>query len=251
MIDNPLFWITAVVAVLITGISKGGFGGIAILSVPLMALTISPLVAAGIMLPILLVMDGFSIWAWRKTWEKSYLLFMLPGALIGVVIGTVFAGELNDHVVRIVVGLVAVGFSLYAILWTLRSRALKAAGKPWGVVAAIGSGFTSFVAHAGAPPYQAYMIPQGLEKKIYTGTSVIFFAVLNAVKILPYAYLGQLSAANITTSLILMPLAPVGVWLGVWLNGKVPQGRFYQILYGVVFVVGVKLLFDGVRAIDF
>lgn len=251
MIDSPLFWITALIAVLVTGVSKGGFGGIAILSVPLMALTISPVVAAGIMLPILVVMDGFSIWAWRKTWNKSYLLLMLPGAFVGVVIGTVFAGKVNDDFVRIVVGVVAVGFSLYAILGTLGSRTIKAAGKSWGVVAAVGAGFTSFVAHAGGPPYQAYMIPQGLEKKIYTGTSVIFFAVLNAIKIPPYAFLGQLSVENMTTSLLLMPLAPVGVWLGVWLNGKVSQGRFYQILYSLVLIVGVKLLFDGIRSIWF
>lgn len=251
MIDNPLFWLTAVIAVLITGISKGGFGGIAILAVPLMALTISPVVAAGIMLPILVLMDVFSVWAWRKTWSKSYLWTLLPGALIGVAIGTYFAGEVNDDFVRIVVGLVAVGFSVYAMVGSLGSRTLKAAGKPWGAVAGLSAGFTSFIAHAGAPPYQAYMIPQGLEKKLYTGTSVIFFAALNAIKIPPYAFLGQLSNTNMTTSLLLMPLAPLGVWLGVWLNGKVPQERFYPILYTLVLIVGIKLLYDGIRSIVF
>lgn len=249
MIDNPFFWLTACVAVLITGISKGGFGGVAILAVPLMALTISPIAAAGIMLPILVVMDGFSILAWRKYWRKSYLYFMLPGALVGVLIGTAFADKVNDDFVRIMVGLVAVGFALYAITGTLGAKMLTAAGRQWGVVASIAAGFTSFVAHAGGPPFQAYMIPQGLEKKVYTGTSVLFFAFLNAIKIPPYAYLGQLSVANLTTSLILIPLAPLGVWLGVWLNRRVAQDRFYQILYGLVLLVGIKLLVDGVRSL--
>ncbi len=250
MTDNPLFWVTAIISVLITGVSKGGFGGIAILAVPLMALTISPVVAAGIMLPILLVMDAFSLWAWRGSWRLEYLLFMLPGAVIGVSIGAFFAGEVNDDFVRIVVGIVAVSFACYAILGTLGSRTLRAFGKPAGVLASVTAGFTSFVAHAGAPPFQAYMIPQGLSKKNYTGTSVAFFAFLNTIKIFPYAYLGQLSVPNLTTSALLVPLAPLGVWLGIWLNGKVEQGRFYQILYAIVLIVGLKLLGDGVLALS-
>lgn len=234
---------------LITGVSKGGFGGIAILAVPLMALTISPVVAAGIMLPILLVMDAFSLWAWRGSWKLSYLFFMLPGAVIGVALGTFFAGEVNDDFVRIVVGVVAVSFACYAILGTLGARTLKPPGKPWGALAAITAGFTSFIAHAGAPPFQAYMIPQGLSKRNYTGTSVAFFAFLNTIKIIPYAYLGQLSLPNLSSSAILVPLAPLGVWLGVWLNGKVAQERFYQILYAIVLIVGLKLLADGASTV--
>lgn len=249
MYADPFFWSCAIIAVLVTGISKGGFGGVAVLAVPLLSLSISPVMAAGLMLPIMLVMDVFSIWAWRKTWSKAYLLLMLPGALLGIVIGTLLAGWVNDDFVRIVIGLVAVAFSVYAILGTRRNRTLKKPGKPWAYAASLTAGFTSFVAHSGGPPYQAYMIPQALEKKIYTGTSVIFFAILNAVKIPPYAMLGQLSADNLMMSLLLVPLAPIGVWAGVWLNGKVPQNRFYQILYGLVLLVGIKLLFDGFTSV--
>ena len=108
MIDNPLFWITAVISVIITGISKGGFGGLALLAVPLMALTISPLQAAGIMLPILIVMDWVSVWSYRKSWDKSLLWLMLPGAGLGILAAWLFAGYVDDQFVRICVGVIVV-----------------------------------------------------------------------------------------------------------------------------------------------
>lgn len=248
MIADPLFWLCAIIAVMVTGISKGGFGGIAVLAVPLLSLTISPVQAASIMLPTMLVMDVFSVWAWRKTFSKYYIALILPGALVGICIGWAFSGKVDEDFVRVAVGLVAVFFSLYAILGTLGQRKLKALGKPWGVAASLITGFTSFIAHSGGPPYQAYMIPQGLDKKVFVGTGVIIFFILNAVKVPPYMMLGQFSFSNVMTSIILMPLAPIGVWVGVWLNGKVPEDRFYQILYGLVLVVGVKLLVDGFTA---
>lgn len=245
MIENPLFWVTAIIAVLVTGISKGGFGGIAVLAVPLMSLTISPVVAAAIMLPTMLVMDVFSIWAWRKSWSKYYILLILPGALVGICIGWAFAGKVSEDFVRIAVGLVALFFSVYAIWGTLGRKPLKALSWPWGVASSLVTGFTSFVAHSGGPPYQAYMIPQGLDKKVFVGTGVIIFFILNAVKVPPYMMLGQFSLDNIMTSVILMPLAPIGVWIGVWLNGKVSTEIFYRILYGVVLLVGIRLLWVG------
>jgi len=116
MIDNPIFWVTAIVSVIITGISKGGFGGLALLAVPLMALTISPVQAAGIMLPILIVMDWVSVWSYRKHWDKRLLILMLPGAILGILAAWRFAAYVDDQFVRICVGVIAVVFPIYAIL---------------------------------------------------------------------------------------------------------------------------------------
>ena len=112
---DPIFWAVAVFSVLITGISKGGFGGLALLAVPLMALVISPIQAAGIMLPILIIMDWVGVLTYRKHWDRTLLLLTLPGAILGIVAGGLLAGYVDDQVVRIVVGVIAVLFPIYGV----------------------------------------------------------------------------------------------------------------------------------------
>lgn len=242
---DPIFWAVAVVSVLITGVSKGGFGGLALLAVPLMALVISPIQAAGIMLPILIVMDWVGIWAYRKYWDRSALMLILPGSILGVMAGGLLAGIVNDQVVRVLVGLIAVLFPIYAILKPTGGDAFIKTNKPLGLFSGTVAGFTSFVAHAGGPPYQAYMIPQGLEKRVYAGTATMFFAFVNFIKVAPYAMLGQFDQTNLTTSLVLIPIAPIGVLFGAWLVKHIDQTLFYRILYGLIFCVGLRLLWDG------
>lgn len=245
MLHDPIFWAVAVVSVLITGVSKGGFGGLALLAVPLMALVISPVQAAGIMLPILIVMDWVSVWSYRKHWDSTVLWLTLPGAAAGIVAGGLLARFVDDQFVRLCVGAIAVAFPVYAVLKPKSRASLAKGNQPLGVLSGVTAGFTSFIAHAGGPPFQAYAIPQGLEKRIYAGTAVMFFFVVNMVKVIPYALLGQFDTANLTTSLILIPLAPVGVLLGVWLVKRIDQTLFFRIIYGLIFCVGLKLLWDG------
>ncbi|MEL6665151.1 MAG: sulfite exporter TauE/SafE family protein [Pseudomonadota bacterium] len=242
---DPIFWAVAVFSVLITGISKGGFGGLALLAVPLMALVISPVQAAGIMLPILIIMDWVGVWTYRKHWDRRLLLLTLPGAMLGIVAGGFLAGYVDDQVVRIVVGVIAVLFPIYGVFKPSGGDAFIKNNRPLGVISGTVAGFTSFVAHAGGPPYQAYAIPQGLDKRIYAGTAVMFFFVVNFVKLVPYAMLGQFDQTNLTTSLILIPIAPFGVLFGAWLVKRIDQTLFYRILYGLIFTVGLKLLWDG------
>lgn len=246
MMTDPLFWLCAIIAVLLTGISKGGFGGVALLAVPLMAMVISPVRAAGIMLPILIVMDAVSVWSYRGTFDKRLLFLMLPGAIIGITIGGLLAGFVDDRFVLICVGVIALSFSAYSVFRPKGNANVLKDNRPLGIIASIVAGFTSFIAHAGGPPFQAYVIPQGLEKRVFAGTSVLFFAVVNAVKLIPYGMLGQFDSANLTTSLILMPLAPIGVLIGVWLLKRISQEAFYKFLYTMIFIVGVKVLYDGI-----
>lgn len=253
LLHDPVFWVVAVVSVLITGVSKGGFGGLALLAVPMMALVISPVQAAGIMLPILIVMDWVSVWSYRKHWNKRVLMTMLPGALAGIVAGGLLASHVDDQFVRISVGVIAIGFPLYVfcknVFFNAKEQTSFAAGNtPLGVIAGTTAGFTSFVAHAGGPPYQAYALSQGLEKQIYAGTSVMFFFIVNMVKVIPYALIGQFDATNLTTSLILIPIAPIGVLLGVWLIKRIDQALFFKIIYTLIFCIGLRLLYSTLVA---
>jgi uncharacterized membrane protein YfcA len=250
MIENPWFYMVAIPAVLLTGISKGGFaGGLGLMAVPAMALTIPPIQAAGIMLPILIVMDLIGVWAYRTSWDGKNLSILLPGAVIGIGLGTLTAGFFDDAQIRLLVGLVAVSFVLDA---TLRKNAVATPRDPnrpggtfWGTVA----GFTSFVAHAGSPPFQIYMLPQKPDKSIYVGTSVMFFTVVNLVKLPPYYFLGQLAPGNLTTSLVLLPLAPIGMALGIWAHKSLAPEPFFKLVYWLVFLVGLKLIWDGLSSL--
>jgi len=250
MEHDLLFWAVAGLAVVLTGLSKGGFGGMALLAVPLMALVMSPTQAAAIMLPILIIMDMFSLYAYRKYFKKEVLLLMVPAAIIGIGLGWVLAQSVSEDDVRISVGLIAIIFSLYSA-WRLW-RGTEGVTPSWaknkwiGRAAGVAAGFTSFFAHAGGPPFQAYVLPQKLDSRVFAGTGVIFFSIVNAVKLVPYAMLGQLSSANMGVSLYLIPLAPLGVWMGVWGVKRLPVQIFYRIIYSLIFGVGLKLLYDGI-----
>jgi hypothetical protein len=247
--DFPLaFYPVAVIAILLSGISKGGFGvGSGGLAVPLMAIFIAPPEAAGIMLPILCAMDLFGWHAYRGRWSWPHLRVLLPGALIGIAVGAFAFGTLPVNAVRLILGVIAVTFALnkwFSLAERFVARAAapgRAAGVLWGAAA----GFTSTLAHAGGPPFAVYMLPQRLDKTLLAGTSVVFFLVVNFVKLVPYAYLGQLNAGNLTASLIFAPLAPLGIWLGVWMHRRISERGFYAVSYALLFATGVKLIRDA------
>ena len=247
---NLLFWVVSITAVLFMGLSKGGFVGLGLLAVPLMALVMSPTKAAAIMLPILIVMDMFSLHAYRKFWHAGMLRLMLPAAVVGIGAGWAMVDNVSDDMVRVSVGLIAISFALYSLmrLW----RGVDDRSPAWaqnrhiGRLAGFVSGFTSFFAHAGGPPCKAYLLPQKMDNQVFVGTSVIFFAVVNAVKLIPYAALGQLDMSNLLLSLCLIPLAPIGIWIAVWGVKRMPMRAFYNLTYALIFCVGIKLLYDGV-----
>lgn len=250
MVTNPLFYAAAIPALLIWGISKGGFaGGLGILAVPLMSLTMPPSQVTGIMLPCLILMDLMSVWAYRRSFDGRNLLILLPSALIGNLLGTLTFSWFDDRLIGLIIGLIAVAFTLDA--WLRRSlEALPARrsflkGTFWGTVA----GFTSFVSHAGAPPLNMYLIPQRLEKSIFAGTSVMYFTFVNLTKVPSFYALGQLSRGNLLTALVLSPLAPVGVAIGVWLHGKINATWFYRVIYALVFGSGLQLVWEGATSL--
>lgn len=248
IVQDLLFYVVAVPAVLLIGISKGGFaGGLGILAVPMMALVISPMQAAGIMLPILCVMDvtGFRIWVVRC--DLSLLWRLLPGAVFGILVGALTFQFVSDAMLKLMVGVLALAFTLNH--W-LKGRVRvpvhlhlpdAASGTFWSGL----SGFTSFMAHAGGPPIMIHLLPRQMDRAVLVGTATIYFAVVNYVKLVPYAMLGQLDAENLMTSLVLAPVAVLGVKMGAWLHERIDPVLFFRLLYSFLFMTGLKLCWDG------
>ena len=247
IIDNPWFYAVAIPAIILTGISKGGFAGaFSGLAVPLLTLAISPLQAAGVMLPILIFTDLFGFRLFWKRADMRVLATMVGGGVAGTLIGWASFRLLDDHYVRLLVGLIAVIYPLSR--WLLPMNPKPAApgavrGSLWTSV----SGYTSFVAHAGGPPALVYMMSLRLDRAVLSATNGVFFTFLNLIKLPPYAMLGQLNLSNLGTALVLAPLVPIGVKLGFWLQGKFTNEQFYRLGQICIFMTGCKLTFDGVR----
>jgi uncharacterized membrane protein YfcA len=248
LLSDPWFYAVAVPAVILVGLSKGGLGGaMGFVGVPLMSLVMSPVQAAAILLPILCVMDLVSLWTWRGFYDRSVLVSMLPGAMVGIGVGWATAALVTADAVRFIVGAVAIVFVARWLYLKFR-HGKEHATQPNGIMAAfLGtvSGFTSFVAHVGGPPFQVYALPLRLDPKIFTGTSVIFFTIINAVKLVPYFLLGQFDATNLTASLVMLPIAPLGILVGAWVVRRMKPDLFYAFSYATVAIIAVKLVYDG------
>lgn len=248
LLVDPWFYAAALPAVILVGLSKGGFGGaVGFVGVPLMALVMPPVQAAAILLPILVLMDIVSVWTWRGVFDSAVLKSMMPGAMVGIAIGWLTAAVVTAGMVRLIVGMVALVFVLRWAYQQFRhgsghiAKPNRLAALFWGTV----SGFTSFVAHVGGPPFQVYTLPLRLDPKILSGTAALFFAVTNAVKLVPYFALGQFDTANLTASAVLMPIAPLATLAGAWLVRRMRPEVFYPFTYGTVALIACKLMYDG------
>ena len=250
MISDPLFYLAAVPAVLLMGISKGGFGsGAGLFATPLMALSVPIPQAAAILLPILIVMDVTGLWAYRGRYSRENLRLILLGGMLGIALGTLTFRYFSDAWIRAILGAMSIAFVAQRYLGRSASRPPAPRSTARGLFWSAASGLTSTIAHAGGPPLSIYLLPQRLEKSQLVGTTVVFFAAVNAVKLVPYTWLGLFDTRNLTTSAVLIPLAPLGIWMGVKLMRMLPEELFYRVCYGMLLVVGAKLLWDGVAAL--
>jgi uncharacterized protein len=248
---SAAFYAAATFGILLTGIFKGGFGGgPGGIAVALMSMFVAPAAAAGIVLPILCAMDIFGLLAYRNNWSRHHVRVLIPGALLGIVLGALAFGVVPVEWVRLLIGLIAVTFTLNR-WFDLAQRLGAKAGKPGrliGFLSGATSGLTSTMAHAGGPPLLVYLLPQRMEKTIFVGTSVVFFAIVNYLKLIPYGLLGQLSTSNLGLSLLFAPLAPLGIWLGLRLERRIPEKPFYRLSYAILFATGCKLIYDSITA---
>ena len=240
-----LFYLAALPAAMLVGLSKGGLPIVGMLGVPVLALVVSPVQAAGLLLPIFVISDWFGLWAYRKEFSRRNLAILIPGSVVGVGLGWVTASRISEPVVTLLVGLIGLVFTLDRLRLRGRARAAREADVPRGLLWGAVTGFTSFVSHSGAPPYQMYVLPQKLPKMVYAGTSTIFFAVVNMVKLGPYWALGQLSLGNLEKMVVLFPAAVAATFIGVRLTRRVPEVLFYRMVLTALAVVSVKLVWDG------
>jgi uncharacterized membrane protein YfcA len=242
------FYAAAIPAVLLMGMSKSGFGsGFGSLAVPLMALAITVPQAAAIFMPILFVMDILGLAAFRKHFDWKLIRFLIPLGLIGTVIGTLSFRLLDAKLVAGIVGVFTLAFLAQRLLFPPKPDSPHPP-KWLGGILTVTSGFTSFVSHAGGPPISAYVIPMRLAPLVYTATMAAFFFVINLSKWVPYAWLGLLDLRNMATSLVLLPLAPLGVWVGVRIAHRIQPELFYRLVYVGMFLTGCKLVWDGFLA---
>ena len=247
IITDWYFYAVAIPAVLLLGISKSGFGaGFGSLAVPIMALAVTVPQAAAILMPVLLLMDLLGMAAFRKSFDLALLKFLVPCGLVGTVLGALLFKALDAKVVAAIVGAFTLLFLAQRLLFPPRPD--SALPPKWlGGMLAMTSGFTSFVSHAGGPPISAYVIPLRLSPLHFTATLAYFFFVINLSKWLPYAWLGLLDLRNMATSLVLLPIAPIGVWVGVRMAKTISPVLFYRLLYTGMLLTGCKLLWDAFR----
>jgi len=248
-VQHEYFWWAAVVASVFVGMGKGGLPVIATLAVPTLALVISPVTAAGLLLPVYVVSDVFGLMAYRRSFDRRVLTIAVLGMSIGVAVGWALAHVVPESAVTLAIGIIGAAFALDRIL---RHDSDTNARKPrWGsgLFWTSLAGFTSFISHSGGPPYQVWLLPLRLAKSVFVGTSVIAFAYVNALKLIPYYYLGQLGQDNLRVAVLLMAPAALSVWLGVWIVRWLPEKRFFQLVIWTLLLLSIKLVWDGVSGL--
>jgi hypothetical protein len=234
-------------AIMLVGLAKGGLAGMGALATPLLALALPPTVAAALLLPVLLVQDVVSVWTFRKTRSLWIIGWMLPGALLGVMLASAFAVLVDEHLFLLMLGLITAGFGLYR-LWAERGGRIVAPSTSPGWVGSlfgIALGFTSQIAHAGGPPFQMWVAPRKLPHEVFIGTSSIVFAAVNWMKVPSYLALGSLNQQTLTAAVLLMPLAIASTYAGIWLVRRLDTARFYSVIYVLMVLLGSRLVWDG------
>ena len=251
-LHTPTFWIYGSIAMAAFGLSKGGCVGLAVIGLPVMALAMPPLMAAAIMLPVLMAQDMVTVWAFRRNIDKRSFVVLLIGCLIGTAVGAATVTSISDAGLKLLVGAIALVFALNWWMQRLRGiaqrppyRAPDGVGVFWG----FWCGLTSFVAHAGAPPAQVYMMPLRLAPAVFAGTLGWLFFVINIVKLWPYLQLGLITRDTLIGSAALMPVAIAGNLVGIWLVRRITVAKFYPMIYAMLLLVGFKLTWDGVSGL--
>ena len=248
LITDWTFYAVAIPAVILVGLAKGGFSGMGALSLPALAFVVNPVQAAAIMLPILIVQDVVGVFAFRRTVDWPVLGWMLPGAAAGVALGYGFAASVTPEAVMAAVGVISALFGAYR-LWLARNALPRETARmpEWvGSLFGVASGFTSQIAHAGQPPFQLWVLPRKLAPQVLVGTTAIFFAAVNWIKVPAYLALGQFTRENLLTAAALLPVAVASTLAGVWLVRRIAPDRFYTAIYWLMILVGVALVWEAI-----
>jgi uncharacterized membrane protein YfcA len=238
------FYALAILASFTVGLSKGGLPMVGVLGVPLLSLVISPVAAAALLLPIYIVSDMFGLWAYRREYDLRNLKILVPSAALGIFLGWASYAIISERIVTLLVGLIGLAYCINAVV-KRGNVASRPSDIPRGVFWGTITGLTSFVSHTGGPPFQMYVLPQKLPKMVFAGTSTILFAIVNLLKVPPYAQLGQFNPANLEIAAMLSPIAVLGAWVGYKATRIIPEKLFFRIVEVALAVVSVRLIYTA------
>jgi hypothetical protein len=226
---------------------KGAFGGgFSIVGIPLLSIVMDPVTAGGLLAPLFIAMDLFALRYWKpSTWSKPDLVLLLPGLVTGIGLGYLVFRFLDHRAIAIVMAVTTLAF---VGLWLAAGAetTIQPRSTPKAITAGFASGVTTMVAHSGGPPLAMYLLPLGLSKEIYAGTTSLFFTVGNATKAVPWLLLVRPTSGVWELMAFCLAAIPAGVWLGWRLHGALDQRQIYRVCYGLLVVTAVKLLWDGV-----
>jgi uncharacterized protein len=242
VIPDPLFYVVSLLAVILLGLSKGGFLGLGVMSLPLMSLFVPPLQAQAIILPTMLAQDALTVWVYRSSWSAPNLTLMVPGMIAGIAIAALFAASLSATHVRLAIGIIA---AVFVVRHWLGARFEHLAPRPNAFTALFFGtlgGFTTMLANAGGPVWQMHLLPQRLDKLTYVGTFAMLFAAGDLLKIPAYGALGQLTLENLAVGLLLLPMAVASNYAGIWLLRRTPAQMFFRIAYVLMFLISIELI---------
>lgn len=239
--------LVAVTGVFLISFMRGAFGGgFAIIGIPLLSVVMDPVAAGGLLAPLFIAMDLYALRYWKpSTWSKPDLALLLPGLVIGIGFGYLAFRILDHRAIAIAMAAITL---IFVALWLVRGGevTVRARSRPKAIAAGLTSGITTMVAHSGGPPLAMYLLPLGLGKEIYAGTTSLFFTVGNATKLVPWLLLMQPTAETWALMAICLIAIPAGIWLGWRLHGALDQRQVYRACYGLLVLTALKLLWDGV-----
>lgn len=242
---NQYLLLASFAAVLI-GMSKGGLPLVGMMSVPVLSLVMSPVKAAVLLLPLFVISDAVGVWLYRKQYSRVNLRILIPAGIVGVLVGWLTAAMISELTIKFLIGLVGVSFCLQTWFKRGQSEAPQTASLPKGVFWGGMAGFTSFIAHAGGPPFQIFVLPQKLPKAEFAGTATILFAVINLAKIGPYQNLSPYGEEAFWKILVLVPFALLGTFLGAYLTKRIADAWFFKLVQTGLFVLSLKLIWDAI-----
>lgn len=215
------------------------------LAVPLLALVMPPMQAAVLLLPIYILSDMVGIYLYRKAFSAVHLRILMPAGLVGIGLGWATASRVSDAVLALMIGAVGIGFCLNTWLRKPATNSTPTLRPLWGRFWGALSGFTSFISHAGGPPFQMYMLPQKLPKLVFAGTSTLFFAVVNAAKLVPYEFIRPYDVSSLRQAAWLVPFALLGTVMGAWLTRRLADAWFYRLVQIGLFFISIKLVWSA------
>jgi uncharacterized membrane protein YfcA len=248
MPTDSAFWFLACLAAFLVGASKGGLPGVGILAVPVLAQRVSPVFAAGMLLPVYIISDVYGLWIYRKSYDVRNIKIILPAAIAGILVGWALASHTSDNMVKLLVAAIGISYFVDMLLKSKRNIAPKPADVPRGIFWGTLAGFTSFVAHSGGPPFQMYALPQKMEKMVFAGTSTIIFTAINLLKLPPYWFLGQVNMGSIEICAILAPVSIFGAWAGYHLTRSMPEKLFFKFVETALLLLSLKLIYDVLKS---